>query len=85
MVRHVPLRLTSMTVSHCSSDISQRRFQLSTPALATRMSRRPQQRDAVGHHLLQCGQIEDVDLAGQHVAAGVLHRPRRLDQLLRAG
>ena len=33
MVRHVPLRLTSMTVSHCSSDISQRRS-LATPSPA---------------------------------------------------
>jgi hypothetical protein len=31
MVRHVPLRLTSMTVPHCSSDISHSRFQLNTP------------------------------------------------------
>ena len=37
--------------------------------------------DAVGHHLLQRGQVADVDLAGQHLAAGGLHRPDRLGQL----
>ena len=41
IVRQVPFRLTSMTVSHCSSDISNIRPQLSTPALATTMSSRP--------------------------------------------
>ena len=41
MVRHVPFELTSMTVSHCSSDISNSRPQLSTPAFATRMSSLP--------------------------------------------
>jgi hypothetical protein len=41
--------------------------------------------DAVGHHLLQCGQVADVDLAGQHVAAGRLDCPCRLGQLIGAG
>ena len=40
MVRHVPDRFTSITASHCSSDSSQSRPQLSTPAFATRMSSR---------------------------------------------
>ena len=40
-VRQVPVRLTSMTVFHCSSESSHSRPQLSTPALATRTSRRP--------------------------------------------
>ena len=35
MVRQVPLRLTSMTLSHCSSDISKIRPQLRMPAFAT--------------------------------------------------
>ena len=82
MVRHVPFKLTSMTVSHCSSDISNIRPQLSTPALATTMSSRPNCFDTVGHHLLQRGQVADVDLAGQHLAAGGLHRLNRLRQVL---
>ena len=40
-VRQVPVRLTSITLFHCSSVSSQSLPQLSTPALATRMSRRP--------------------------------------------
>ena len=40
-VRQVPVRLTSMTVFHCSSVSSQSRPQLSTPALATTTSSRP--------------------------------------------
>jgi len=39
--RQVPLRCTSMTVLDCSSDPSQSRFQLSTPARATTPSSRP--------------------------------------------
>ena len=40
-VRQVPVKFTPMTVSHCSSVSSQTRPQPSTPALATRMSSRP--------------------------------------------
>ena len=38
--------------------------------------------DAVGDHLLQRGQIADVDLAGEHLPAGRLHGRDRLGEIL---
>ena len=74
MVRHVPFRLTSMTVSHCSSDISNIRPQLSTPGVGHHDVEPAELLDAVGDHLLQSGEIADVDLAGEHLATGGLDR-----------
>jgi hypothetical protein len=39
-VHQTPVRLTSIIVCHCSSDISQKRAQSLIPALATTTSRR---------------------------------------------
>ena len=68
-MRKVPVKLTPMTVSHCSSVSSQSRPQPSTPALATTMSSRPNCSTPSATRLLQRGVVANVDLASQHLPA----------------
>ena len=68
-VRHVPVRLTPMTVSHCSSVSSQSRPQPKHSGVGHQDVKPAELFNAVGDELLQRSVVADVHLAGQNLAA----------------
>ncbi len=74
-----------MTVSHCSSVSSQTRPQLSTPALATRMSSRPNCSTPSATSSRSAASSRMSTFAGQYLASFGLHRPDGVGEFLRSG
>ena len=84
-VFHVPMRLTSTTVRHCSDVVVSQVPTVSTPALATAASRPPSSATPSSTAARQRRSVADVDDVRDRAPAVLLHQAGRLLEIFGRG
>src|SRR3954447_9271952 len=81
-VFHVPIRLTSTTVRHCSEVVLSQVPTVSTPALATAASNPPSSVTPSSTAAANAAASRPINDMGQHATAVLLRQPSRLGEIV---